>query len=439
MDQVALESIVELLLEEARKCGADQAEAGASHDIGLSATARLGDIENLEYTNDRGVGVTIYAGSRKGSASTSDFSPEALREAVAKAYSFAKYTAPDRFAGLADAELMASEPPDLDLAHPWELESEQAIRLAIDCEDAARTYDKRISNSEGATVATNSGVRAYGNSHGFIGSYRKTSHSISCAVVGETNGHMERDHWYSSARDAVDLESPESIGRTAARRTVERLGARKIKTVNAPVLFAPEIARGFVGHAIGAISGSAQYRRSSFLLDAAGEQIFPDFFRIEERPHILKGLASAPYDAEGVATRDRDIVVNGILRGYVLSSYSARRLGLVTTGNAGGTHNLIVPGNAEDMNELLKLMNNGLLAFELIGQGVNSVTGDYSRGAVGFWVENGEIAFPVHEVTIAGNLKELYRRITAVGRDQDLRGGIRCGSLLVDGMTIAGV
>ena len=439
MDQVALESIVELLLEEARKCGADQAEAGASHDIGLSATARLGDIENLEYTNDRGVGVTIYAGSRKGSASTSDFSPEALREAVAKAYSFAKYTALDRFAGLADAELMASEPPDLDLAHPWELESEQAIRLAIDCEDAARTYDKRISNSEGATVATNSGVRAYGNSHGFIGSYRKTSHSISCAVVGETNGHMERDHWYSSARDAVDLESPESIGRTAARRTVERLGARKIKTVNAPVLFAPEIARGFVGHAIGAISGSAQYRRSSFLLDAAGEQIFPDFFRIEERPHILKGLASAPYDAEGVATRDRDIVVNGILRGYVLSSYSARRLGLVTTGNAGGTHNLIVPGNAEDMNELLKLMNNGLLAFELIGQGVNSVTGDYSRGAVGFWVENGEIAFPVHEVTIAGNLKELYRRITAVGRDQDLRGGIRCGSLLVDGMTIAGV
>jgi PmbA protein len=438
MDQEALENIVELLLAEARKSGADQAEAGASHNIGLSATARLGEVENLEYTNDRGVGVTIYSGSRKGSANTSDFNPDALREAVAKACSFAKYTAPDKHAGLADGELMASDPPDLDLAHPWELESDQAIRLAIACEDAARSFDKRISNSEGATVATNSGVRAYGNSHGFIGSYRKTSHSISCAVVGEANGHMERDHWYSTARDAADLESPEGVGSTAARRAVERLGARKLKTVKAPVIFAPETARGFVGHAIGAIAGGAQYRRSSFLLDAAGQRIFPDFFRIEERPHLLKGLASAPYDAEGVATKDRDIVVDGILQGYILSSYSARRLGLVTTGNAGGAHNLIMPGNAADMNELLALMGNGLLVYELIGQGVNGVTGDYSRGAVGFWVENGEVAFPVHEVTIAGNLKELYQRIAAVGRDQDLRGGIRCGSLLVEGMTIAG-
>ncbi|MEX2122577.1 MAG: metalloprotease PmbA [Woeseia sp.] len=438
LDQRALESIVELVLNEARKCGADQAEAAASHDIGLSATARLGDVENLEYTNDRGVGVTIYSGSRKGSASTSDFNSEALREAVAKACSFAKYTAPDKYAGLADREFMASNPPDLDLAHAWELGSEQAIRLAIECEDAARSFDKRISNSEGATVATNAGVRAYGNSHGFIGSYRKTSHSMSCVVVGESNGDMERDHYYSAARDPSDLESARNIGRTAARRTVERLGARKIKTVKSPVLFAPEIARGFIGHAIGAIAGGAQYRRSSFLLDAAGEQIFPDFFRIEERPHIPKGLASAPYDAEGVATSDRDIVVNGILQGYVLSTYSARRLGLVTTGNAGGSHNLIVPGNAADLHELLKMMGNGLLVYELIGQGVNGVTGDYSRGAVGFWVENGEIAFPVHEVTIAGNLKELYKRIRAVGRDQDLRGGIRCGSLLVDGMTIAG-
>jgi PmbA protein len=249
---------------------------------------------------------------------------------------------------------------------------------------------------------------------------------------------MERDHWYSAARDPGDLESPESIGSRAARRTVERLGARKIKTGRAPVVFAPDIARGFIGHAIGAISGGAQYRRSSFLLDAAGQQIFPDFFRIEERPHLPKGLASAPYDAEGVATRDRDIVVDGVLQGYILSSYSARRLGLVTTGNAGGAHNLIVPGNAEDMQELLSLMGDGLLVCELIGQGVNAVTGDYSRGAVGFWVERGEIAYPVHEITIAGNLKELYMQIRAVGRDQDLRGGIRCGSLLVDGMTIAG-
>ena len=438
LDQRALEEIVELVLSEARKLGADQAEAAASHDIGLSVTARLGDVENLEYTNDRGVGVTIYMGARKGSASTSDFDPDALREAVGKACSFAKYTAPDKHAGLADKDLMATDPPDLDLAHPWELDSEAAIRLAIECEDAARSFDKRISNSEGATVATNTGVRAYGNSHGFVGSYRKTSHSMSCVVVGEANGHMERDHWYSAARDPADLESPGSIGSTAARRTVDRLGARKIKTVKAPVVFAPEVARGFIGHAIGAISGGAQYRRSSFLLDAAGTQIFPDFFRIEERPHIPKALASAAYDAEGVATRDRAIVVDGVLTGYILSSYSARRLGLVTTGNAGGAHNLIVPGNAADMHELMKAMGDGLLVCEMIGQGVNGVTGDYSRGAVGFWVENGEIAFPVHEITIAGNLKDLYRRIRAVGRDQDLRGGIRCGSLLVDGLTIAG-
>jgi PmbA protein len=438
LDRRALEEIVELVLHEARKLGADQAEAAASHDIGLSVTARLGDVENLEYTNDRGVGITIYMGARKGSASTSDFNPEALREAVGKACSFAKYTAPDKYAGLADKELMANDPPELDLAHPWELDSETAIRLAIECEDAARSYDKRISNSEGATVATNAGVRAYANSHGFVGSYRKTSHSISCVVVGETNGHMERDHWYSAARDPSNLESPHTIGSTAARRTVERLGARKIKTIKAPVVFAPEVARGFIGHAIGAISGGAQYRRSSFLLDAAGEQIFPDFFRLEERPHIPKALSSAAYDAEGVATRDRDIVVDGVLQGYILSSYSARRLGLVTTGNAGGAHNLIVPGNAEDMQELLRMMGDGLLVCEMIGQGVNGVTGDYSRGAVGFWVENGEVAFPVHEITIAGNLKDLYMRIRAAGRDQDLRGGIRCGSLLVDGLTIAG-
>src|SRR5690606_9799096 len=422
----------------ARKLGADQAEAAASHDIGLSVTARLGDVENLEYTNDRGVGITIYLGSREGSASTSDFKPKALREAVGKACSFAKYTAPDKYAGLADRELMATDLPDLDLAHPWELDSESAIRLAIECEDAARRFDKRISNSEGATVATNAGVRAYANTHGFVGSYRKTSHSMSCVVVGETNGDMERDHWYSAARDPADLEAPDRIGSTAARRTVERLGARKIKTTKAPVVFAPEVARGFIGHAIGAISGGAQYRRSSFLLDAAGNQIFPDFFRIEERPHIPKALASAAYDAEGVATRDRDIVVDGVLQGYILSSYSARRLGLVTTGNAGGAHNLIVPGNAEDMQELLQMMGDGLLVREMIGQGVNGVTGDYSRGAVGFWVENGEVAFPVHEITIAGNLKDLYMRIRAVGRDQDLRGGVRCGSLLVDGLTIAG-
>jgi PmbA protein len=438
LDGDALEGIIRLILDEARKLGADQAEAGASHDIGLSVTARLGDVENIEYTNDRGVGITIYRGSRKGSASTSDFSPAALKEAVAKACSFAQYTAPDKFAGLADSELMAKDPPDLDLAHPWELTAEEAIRLAVECEDAARSFDSRITNSEGATVGTNSGVRAYGNTHGFIGSYRKTSHSISCAVVGDMDGHMERDYYYSAARDAADLDSAASVGRTAAQRTVDRLGARKIKTTRSPVVFAPEVARGFIGHAIGAASGGAQYRRSSFLLDAAGQRIFPEFFSVQERPHIPKGMASAPYDAEGVATVDRDLVVDGVLQGYILSSYSARRLGLQTTGNAGGAHNLIVPGTVEDLRELLKMMGTGLLVHELIGQGVNMVTGDYSRGAVGYWVQNGEIVKPVHEITIAGNLKDLYQRIAAVGRDQDLRGGIRCGSVLVEEMTIAG-
>lgn len=438
LDPEELKHIVKVVLDEAKALNVDQAEAAASKDFGLAATARLGEVENLEYTNDRGVGVTVYKAQRKGSASTSDFSTAALKEAVRKAVSFASFTAADEHAGLADAALMAADPPDLDLSHLWSLGSDDAIRIAIECENAARACDSRISNSEGATVATNSGIRAYGNSHGFLAAYPKTSHSLSCVVVGEDNGNMERDYWYSSARDAAELESAQDVGIRAAERTVRRLGAKKPKTVTAPVLFAPEIARGFIGHAIGAVSGGAQYRRSSFLLDAAGKQIFPKFLRIEERPHIPKGMASAPYDSEGVATRDRDLVVDGVLQGYVLSAYSARRLGLETTGNAGGAHNLIVPGNASGLDELIREMNEGLLVNELIGHGVNAVTGDYSRGAVGFWIENGEIAFPVHEVTIAGNLKKLYRQIVAVGNDQDLRGGIRCGSLLVDEMKIAG-
>lgn len=439
LDQSGLEDLIRLVLDEAKKQGADQAEVAASHDYGLSATARLGDVENLEYTNDRAIGVTVYHGLRKGSASTSDFSVGALREAVSKAGTFANYTAVDDCAGLADAELMVTDIPDLELSHDWPIDADTAIKIAISCEDSARSYDSRISNSEGATVASSSGVRAYGNSHGFIGSFPRTSHSISCSVIGESDGEMERDYHYSTARDASELESPEHIGETAARRTVGRLGSRKIKTTKAAVLFAPEIARGFIGHLIGAITGVAQYRRASFLLAAAGQKIFPDFLQIQERPHIPKGMASAPYDAEGVATSDRDIVIDGVLQGYVLSSYSARRLGLKTTGNAGGAHNLIVPGNTEDMQSIMKSLKSGFLVRELIGQGVNAVTGDYSRGAVGYWIENGEIAYPVHEVTIAGNLRALYPKIVAVGNDQDIRGGIRCGSLLVDEMTIAGV
>lgn len=433
-----LENIVQQMLNEAKTQGADQAEAAASRDTGLSTTARLGEVESLEYTNDRGVGITVYKESRKGNASTSDFSPAALKETVTKACSFARYTAADEYAGLADAERMAQDIPDLDLEHEWNIQSDEAIRLAIECEDHARASDKRISNSEGASVSTSAGALAYGNSHGFLASFAKSSHSISCVVIGEAQGDMQRDYYYSAARDAADLEGVREIGEKAASRTVARLGARKLKTTSAPVIFAPEAARGFIGHAIAAIAGGAQYRRSSFLLGAVGEQIFPEFLQIQERPHLQKAMASAPYDAEGVATSDRDLIVDGVLQGYVLSSYSARRLGLESTGNAGGAHNLIVPGNVENLQSILKNIDSGLLVHELIGHGVNAVTGDYSRGVVGFWIEKGEIAFPVHEITIAGNLRDLYRRISAIGKDQDIRGGIRCGSLLVDEMAIAG-
>jgi PmbA protein len=438
LGRTELEGLVALALDEARRLGVDQAEVVASQDMGLTATARLGEVESLEYTNDRGVGITVFKDSRKGNASTSVISPEAIREAVAKACTFANLTAEDKYAGLADAELMCQDVRDLDLDHPWTIDADTAIAMAIESESAGLKHDKRVSNSEGATVSTNRGTRAYGNTHGFVGSYTKTSHSISCVLLAESDGVMQRDYHYTTARCAEDLETAAAVGRTAADKVVGRLGARKLKTVRAPVLFIPEIARGFVGHAIGAIAGGAQYRRSSFLLDAVGEKLFPDFVNILERPHLPRGLASAPYDSEGVGTYDRDIVTDGVLREYVLSSYSARRLGLTTTANAGGAQNLIVPGSRQDKASLISEMGTGLVVQELIGQGVNGVTGDYSRGAVGHWVENGEIAYPVHEVTIAGNLRDLYQRIAAIGDDQDMRGGIRCGSLLVEEMTIAG-
>lgn len=433
-----LKAMLELALDEARRLGADQAEVTASHDNGLSVTARLGDVENLEFTNDRGLGITVYRDTRKGSASTSDVSKDAIREAVAKACAFANYTEQDPHAGLADAALMCKDAPDLDLDHPWPIDAPAAISLAVQCEAAALKFDSYIDNSEGATVSSNRGTRAYANTHGFFGCFSKTSHSISCVVIGSADGDMQRDYHYSAARDFAALEDITSIGETAAKRTVARKGARKIKTTRAPVLFTPELARGFIGHAMGAISGGAQYRHASFLLDAAGEKIFPEFVNILERPHLPKGMASAPYDGEGVATYDRDVVAEGILQGYILSSYSARRLGLQTTANAGGAQNLLVPGNSGDLKSLLSAMGTGLLVDELIGHGVNAVTGDYSRGAVGHWVENGEIQYPVHEVTIAGNLRDLYARIAAIGNDPDLRGGIQCGSLLIEEMTIAG-
>jgi PmbA protein len=438
MGRDELEDAVSMALAEARARGVDQAEAAVSHDMGLAATARLGEVENLEYTNDRGIWITVYREQRKGSASTSDLTPAAIREAVAKACSFAEYTATDKYAGLADPELMCAAPMDLDLDHPWSLDAKEAIALAIDCEAAGRASDKRINNSEGATVSSHRGTRAYGNTHGFLASYTKTSHSITCVLLAGSGGDMQRDYYYTAARDAADLEDVAAVGKEAARRTLARLGARKPKTTRAPVVLAPEIARGFIGHAIGAIAGGAQYRRASFLLGAAGQQVFPGFVNIQERPHLAKAMASASYDAEGVATQDRDIVAGGVLQGYVLGSYSARRLGLESTANAGGTHNLLVPGDGAKLEDLLADMGTGLLVEEVIGHGVNTVTGDYSRGAVGHWVENGAIAWPVHEVTIAGNLRDLYQRIARIGSDQDLRGGIRCGSMLIDEMMIAG-
>ncbi len=437
-DGADLLALVEVALQEARALGASQAEAAVSVDVGLSASVRLGEVDTVEYQRDRGMGVTVYFGTRKGSASTADLGTAALRETVGKACSIARFTSEDSCAGLADPDTLATDVPDLDLSHPWDLTPERACELALECEAAALAVDPRITNSEGAAVSSHRGIRAYGNTHGFLRAYPGSVHSVSCAVLSSEANAMERDYWYSTARDWRELQDVASVGRLSGERAVRRLGARKVGTTRAPVLFSPEVARGLIGHFIGAIRGGSQYRRASFLLDAAGQQVFPDWFGISERPHLPKALASAPFDHEGVATRDRELVEGGVLLGYVLGSYSARKLGLRTTGNAGGTHNLIVPGRGGDFESMLRLMDRGLLVTELMGQGVNGVTGDYSRGAAGFWVEGGRIEYPVHEVTVAGNLKDVYRGIVAVGDDMDFRGGIRTGSILVGEMTIAG-
>ncbi|MEA3110173.1 MAG: PmbA protein [Gammaproteobacteria bacterium] len=434
-----LESIIERALEEARARGASQAEAAVSQDTGLSVGVRLGEVETLEHQRDRSMGITVYFGQRKGSASTADFSPDAVRATVAKACSIARFTAEDACAGLADAALMAKSPPNLDLAHPWNVTADRAIEIAKSCEAAALGLDPRINNSEGASVGTHQGLHVYGNTHGFVGGYPTTSHSVSCVVLAGTGEDMQRDYWYSSSRDWHELEDAEAIGRESARRTIARLDPRKLSTRRAPVLFAPEVARGLVGHFTAAIRGSSQYRQSSFLLDSVGQQIFPSGFSIAERPHILKAMGSAPFDDEGVETKDRELIADGVLTGYILSSYSARKLKLATTGNAGGAHNLIVsPSSSGGMPAMLARMGEGLLVTELMGQGVNMVTGDYSRGAAGFWIEHGAIQYPVAEITIAGNLREMFAGIAAVGDDIDTRGGIRVGSVLLKELTIAG-
>ena len=433
-----LKTLVSDILDEARRQGADACEVGVSLDAGLSVGVRMGDVETVEFNRDQGFGITVYRGKRKGSASTSDSSTGAIRETVKAAYDIAGYASEDPSAGLADKELMATELPDLDLYHPWGIEADDAIKLALKCEEAGRTFDSRISNSDGANVATHQGCRVYGNSHGFIGSYVSTRHSLSCVLIGQSGDDMQRDYWYTVARDALELESAAQVGQTAARRTVSRLGSRKVATGQVLVLFAPEVATGLVSHFLAAISGGNLYRQASFLLNHLGRQVLPDWVRIHEQPHLKKALGSGSFDNDGLPTRAKDFVTDGVLVSYLLSTYSGRKLGLKSTGNAGGVHNLFLDSNAGGQDELLKAMGSGLLVTELMGQGVNTVTGDYSRGAAGYWVENGVIQYPVSEVTIAGNLRDMFMNIVAAGNDYDRRGNVQAGSVLVEGMTLAG-
>jgi PmbA protein len=434
----ALEGLSRRLLDRARASGASQAEVSCSEDRGLNVNVRMGAVETVESTRDRSIGVTVYFGQRKGSASTADLREESLDATVAQACAIARYTEHDEAAGLADAALMATDFPDLDAWHPWALDADHAVDLALACEAAGREFDPRIANSDGASVGSGESISVYANSHGFFGRDRSTQHSLGCALIAGVGEDMQRDGWYSSALARDDLEAPVAIGRHAAERTLARMAPRSVPTGEYPVLFAAEVARSLIGHLLGAVSGGALYRRASFLLDHAGKRIFPDWFSIEEHPLLLRGLRSAAFDAEGVATREEPLVRGGVLQRYVLGSYSARKLGLQTTANAGGVHNLKVAANAGGFEELVTSMSRGLLVTELMGQGVNPVTGDYSRGAAGFWIENGAIAYPVDGITIAGNLKEVFAGIEAVGSDIDPRSHISVGSVLVGKMTVAG-
>jgi PmbA protein len=435
-----LKDVVSRALDSARRAGATQAEADASLQQGLSVSVRLGEVETVEYQRDRALGITVYFGHRKGSASTGDLSAQSVEDMVAKACAIARHTAEDECAGLADPALLQTQFRDLHLDFPWELSADEAVELARECEAAGRAVDTRLSNSEGASVSSQRGVRVYGNTHGFLAGDCGTSHSLSCVLLAQVGEDMQRDYWYTSARDPRDLEAAELVGRRAGQRAIARLGARRLPTGPAQVILAPEVARGFIGHFIGAIRGSAQYRKASFLLGTAGQRIFPEWVQMHERPHLLKGVASSNFDSEGVRTVDRELVRDGIVDGYLLGSYSARKLGLVSTGHAGGLHNLMVDASVDrpDQASLLQRMGRGLLVTELMGQGVNGVTGDYSRGATGFWIEGGEIAYPVHEVTIAGNLRNLFAGLQAIGSDVDARGGVRVGSIWVGEFTIAG-
>jgi PmbA protein len=426
------------MLDYARQRGASAASVDVSEGFGQSVTVRQGAVETIEYNRDKGLAVTVYIGQQRGNASTSDFSPGAMRDTVDAALSIARYTAIDDCSGLPDADMLAHKYKDMDLYHPWNLPVDAAISLAQQCEQAALDTDPRIGNSEGSTVNLHEAQFVTANSLGFIGGFPSSRHSLSCAVIAGQDDAMERDYWYAVARDAAELPSPQQIGRIAAERTVRRLNARQLSTMQVPVLFEAPIASGLLGSFVNAVSGGSLYRKSSFLLDQLGKPVFAGHINITDVPDIPKGLASSPFDNEGVQTRHRVIVENGVLNGYFLGSYSARKLGLRSTGNAGGNHNLILQSGSLDFNGLLNTMSRGLLVTELLGQGINPVTGDYSRGAAGFWVENGKIQYPVQEITIAGNLKDMFRNIVAVGSDVLVQGSRQCGSILVEGMTIAG-
>ncbi len=443
-DQV--KSRVAKVLELAKSLGADGAEVAMSRQQGLSVGTRLGEVENVEFTNDGALGITVYQAGRKGSASTADLSEKALTQAVEAAVNIARYTSVDDCSGLADKALLAMETQDLDLYHPKTLTTEEAIEIAKECEHSALDSDKRITNSDGANLDCFSGFKVYGNSHGQLVGYPSSRHSLSCVVIAGSDDQMQRDYAYDVNRDFSLLDSGVVIGTKAASEVISRLNPQKLSTMKVPVLFRADIANTIWGHFIAAISGGNLYRKSSFLMDALGNEVFPNFISIQERPHILKALASSAFDSEGVLTQDRDIITAGALQTYLLTSYSARKLGLTTTGHAGGIHNWLVTdknnstkGNqADDFDAMLKTLGTGLLVTELMGQGVNIVNGDYSRGAAGFWVENGEISYPVSEITIAGNLDKMFKGIVAVGTDFDKHGSISTGSILIDEMQVAG-
>ena len=433
----ALEYHVHKILRRARKAGASAAETSAQTSQGLSVTVRMGELETLEHMRDRGINVTVYLGKRSGHASSADLHTQSIETCVDRAIEIARYTQEDRHNGLAESELLATEFPDLDLWHPTIVEADAAVERALACEAAGRA-DKRITNSEGASFTAGLGLSVYGNSNHFIGRSSGTRFGQSCILLAGEGKGMQRDYSYDSRRNLQDLESPEQTGIEAARRTIRRLNARKLPTGDMPVLLSPEVAKGLLGHLVGAISGTALYRNASFLKDTAGEQLFPGWLNIRERPHLRRGAGSASFDGEGVVTRARKIIDSGVLQGYVMSSYSARRLGLQTSGNSGGVRNLLLDPGGAGCDDLFRELQNGFYVTEVMGQGVSLVTGDYSRGAAGFLIENGEISHAVEEVTIAGKLRDMFRNIVAAGNNVDTRGNIHAGSVLISGMTVGG-